>query len=149
MPKLPVYKSGKRIAWTKVDKEDYLRLKDYLWLFAARGRVVTTGVHKIYPTHLSHMVLKPKRGFVIDHINHDLLDNRRRNLRHLTNADNVRHRKGPPKNNTSGVLGVSYQKSAKLWRARIAVNKVEYCRWATTKHAAIAYRKELEKIHMP
>ena len=55
---------------------------------------------------------------MIDHINHNGLDNRRENLRICTNAENNRHRR-KPKNNTSGYKGVCWDKSKKKWRARI------------------------------
>ena len=57
----------------------------------------------------------------IDHINHDRSDNRLINLRSVTNAENSRNRSKSPRN-TSGVMGVSWNKAARKWCARIQVN---------------------------
>ena len=39
--------------------------------------------------YLHHAILPPKRGYVIDHINGDRLDNRKNNLRYLTYRQNA------------------------------------------------------------
>ena len=57
----------------------------------------------------------------VDHINHQPSDNRIENLRavsHATNHKNQRMRK----NNTSGVNGVTFNKSRNVWIAQITVN---------------------------
>lgn len=77
--------------------------------------------------YLHRMVLEAMLGYPlkstdrVDHINHNGLDNRRENLRlatHQQNSFNMR----TPKNNKSGVRGVSWHKYAKKWRAYITVN---------------------------
>lgn len=55
----------------------------------------------------------------IDHINGDRSDNRLRNLRTVTKAQNQRNQK-KFRNNTSGVCGVYFIKSSKKWVAQIA-----------------------------
>ena len=55
-----------------------------------------------------------------DHINGDKTDNRLANLRDVTRLENARNMPRP-KNNTSGVLGVSWSKSHGKWAARIKV----------------------------
>ena len=45
-------------------------------------------------------------GLVVDHINHDSLDNRKENLRIVTLAQNGQNRKGPRKGNKSGFRNV-------------------------------------------
>ena len=57
----------------------------------------------------------------IDHINHRRDDNRLVNLRDVTQAENCRN-KSKRSNNTSGVTGVSWNKAARKWCARIQVN---------------------------
>lgn len=57
----------------------------------------------------------------IDHKNHIRSDNRIRNLRDATRQENDRNQ-SMQKNNTSGVIGVSWRKPSKKWRALITVN---------------------------
>lgn len=55
----------------------------------------------------------------IDHIDGDRANNRIENLRLVTGAENQRN-KGLNKNNTSGVLGVCWDKGRGKWMARIS-----------------------------
>jgi hypothetical protein len=54
----------------------------------------------------------------VDHINGDKTDNRARNLRSVTRAENRRN-SCKPSNNKSGFNGVSYDRVNKKWVARI------------------------------
>ena len=57
----------------------------------------------------------------VDHANGDTLDNRRSNIRVATHAENQMN-KGRPRNNTSGVKGVSWDKNVGKWRVRVQSN---------------------------
>lgn len=85
---------------------------------------------------------KPK-GYYVDHINHDKLDNRRTNLRFVSPQESSRNMplKG---NNTSGYTGVSQTKNGR-YRAYITVNKkrIELGHYATAIEARQA-RQEAE-----
>jgi hypothetical protein len=58
----------------------------------------------------------------IDHINRDKTDNRIDNLREVSMMCNLRNCSAP-KNNTSGVTGVSWRKDTKKWSASMMVNR--------------------------
>lgn len=68
---------------------------------------------------LHRYLLEPPKHLVVDHINHDPLDNRRSNLRILTNAQNCQNKNGLNRNNKTGVRGVSWCKSLGAWRVSI------------------------------
>lgn len=58
----------------------------------------------------------------IDHIDHDPLNNRIDNLRDVTNAENIQNQIRCQKNNkSSGLLGVSWHKRERKYRAQIRV----------------------------
>jgi len=107
---------------TVVDDLDYEKISKYKWYYAqgyaARG-VNVRGVVKI---HFLHNLLLPLRaGYKADHANLNTLDNRRLNLRYVTNSQNGANR-SKFKNNTSGYKGVYWHKATKKWCASIRVN---------------------------
>jgi hypothetical protein len=67
-------------------------------------------------------VIKVGKGFVVDHINRNGLDNREANVRQATNSENNYNRRKPNKNTSSKYKGV-YRHRGKTWRAMIKVNK--------------------------
>lgn len=73
---------------------------------------------------LHRLILKCPEGLVVDHINHDKLDNRKSNLRICTRANNNKNIKKPTiPNATSQYKGVRWHKVDEKWAARIQVNK--------------------------
>lgn len=95
-----------------------------------------------------HQLVIPKKdGFVIDHINHNKLDNRRENLRYATSQVNSLNSK-LSKTNKSGYKGVSQNKKGK-WVAYIWVNyKSHYLGTYDTKEEAVQTRKKAEEIYI-
>jgi hypothetical protein len=97
----------------------------------------------------AHRVIwKIKTGddpLVVDHINGDPGDNRWANIRSCTYGDNLRNRR-IPSNNSSGKMGVSYDKTNGKW---VAVIYYEHARIHLgvfhNKDAAIAARTAAEK----
>lgn len=62
-------------------------------------------------------------GLQVDHINHTRDDNRLSNLRFVTRSGNCRNQ-SRNSNNTSGIMGVSYDKAKRKYVARIKVDSV-------------------------
>ena len=87
-----------------------------------RGEKIYVGTTIGGITIYLHMLIKGKiPGLVIDHINHDTLDNRRENIRNVTTSENGQNRKGAQVNNlTSGIRNV-YQ-NGKNWAVRLTKN---------------------------
>ena len=107
-----------------VDAEDMDKIGSYRkWFISTRGDVYAQ-IHKNGKTtsHKIHRVItNAPVGMDVDHINGNPLDNRRVNLRICTHAENSRNTK-LARNNTSGHIGVSWDKSRKKWSARIKLN---------------------------
>lgn len=84
----------------------------------------------------------------IDHINGIRDDNRIDNLRIASNAQNQCNRK-KPKNNTSGVKGVYWNKQCKKWHARCTVNGINYHigLFNDIEKAKVAVMRFREKMH--
>lgn len=94
---------------------------------------------------MHRFIVKAKKGEIVDHINGNTLDNRRKNLRVVTNSENIR--KGKIRtNNRSGITGVSFDKERKRWLAEIKImyKHIHLGRFKTKKEA-IKARKEAEK----
>lgn len=106
------------------------------------GKVETTGYvrikidGKLYAAHrLAWLFVTGKfPNNQIDHINGNRKDNRFNNLREATNQQNA-FNKVVPKNNTSGLKGVSWHKLTGKWQACYRVNNQR-------KHIGIFERKE-------
>ena len=86
----------------------------------------------------------------VDHINGDGLDNRRENLRIVTQAQNQANR-GRNRNNKSGLKGVYWNKTKGAWQTSIQMggrknNKSIYLgRYATKEQAYEAYKEGARK----
>jgi hypothetical protein len=83
----------------------------------------------------------------IDHRNGDTTDNRPRNLRVCSNAENLRNR-DKNKNNKSGVKGVSWDAQHKGWRAQIQHHgkKLNLGNYATISEAASVYQGKAREL---
>lgn len=81
----------------------------------------------------------------IDHINHIRTDDRLDNLREVSHQENHRNQT-KPKNNTSGMTGVSYNKAQKRWHAYIIVDQKKiHLGYSKDVFEAACLRKAAEK----
>lgn len=85
-------------------------------------------------------------GYVIDHIDDDPTNDRIENLRLATQSQNL-VRKKKMLSNTSGFIGVDYNKARGKYRARIMVEgkRINLGYFDTPEEASIARDKEMEK----
>ncbi len=125
-----------------VDDADAELVSKYRWFclnvgYAARqvridGKEVTQMMHRL--------LLGAADDQLVDHINHDTLDNRRANLRLCTRTDNQRNQKRNSKN-TTGHKGVSYDKRRNKFTASIHISgkQIHLGRFASVEDAAKAY----------
>ena len=93
---------------------------------------------------LHRFVIDVPKNKIIDHINHNVLDNRKNNLRICTQNDNAKN-KSKQINNTSGRVGVTWDKQTNKWLAQIQVNgkNIKLGRFKN-KEEAIRAREEAE-----
>lgn len=136
-----------------VDNEDYDWLNQYKWYadkrrgnFYAIRSSWKNGKH--YPVYMHREILKLKRGDKRqgDHINHNILDNKRENLRICTNRQNGMNQK-VHSNSTSQFKGVCWHKVAKKWIANITIEgKTKHIGlFGLEENAALAYNKAAKK----
>lgn len=113
--KIPLDKGGKVAI---IDTAMVRFVDDHLWHLGFDGypRALVDGTNMYL-----HRVLfgRTDRGIVIDHINHNKLDNRLSNLRAVTHKQNMRNISMSRKN-TSGHLGVHWDSRRQKWVAQIS-----------------------------
>ena len=81
----------------------------------------------------------------IDHINHIRTDNRLENLREVSGSFENQRNRTKSKNNTSGKMGVIFDKGRGKWRARIKINDVYlHIGWYADLADAVAAREAAE-----
>jgi hypothetical protein len=72
---------------------------------------------------LHSLILNTPKHLMVDHIDGNTLDNRRKNIRNVTQAQNNQNQQGAYRNNkSSGIRGVSWHKQVKKWYASVMVS---------------------------
>jgi hypothetical protein len=99
------------------DLEDYDKIKDCYWMLTDKGYIRSSVRTK--GTFLHQNILNFPFG-VIDHINHNTLDNRKINLR-ITTYQLNRCNSKLNKNNSSKTTGVKWEKDREKWAAYITL----------------------------
>lgn len=127
----------------KISLEDYSTTQGYIWRTSTEGYVFT---HKNGKTIFMHrLILNPSKKEIIDHANHDKLDNRRENIRIATKSTNAMNVK-KWEHNKSGIIGVNFRKDINKWRSYIKINQKQISLGSyTNKEDAIIARLRAEK----
>jgi len=92
--------------------------KDGRGYFKCRVNKIAYGAHRV-AWALYHGKWPDKQ---IDHINGNPLDNRIKNMRVVSVSENGKNKKRPS-TNTSGIIGVYWNKASSKWVAQIGVNR--------------------------
>lgn len=124
-----------------VDSSDFQLVRHWNWS-ASDGSVVSgTG-------SLHHLVMGCSRSVLIDHIDGDVRNNRKSNLRFATKAQNARNRR-IASNNTSGFKGVSPRRDRGTWLAHITAHgrRIKIGTFRTPEEAAKAYDQRARELH--
>jgi hypothetical protein len=147
---IKIRKYGKTLYHIYIDKIDLpLVLQNSLSPYAGRGKTYTCIYlqHKSY--YLHRIILNASESQQVDHINRNIRDFRRNNLRLCTNAENKQN--SPIQiNNTSGTPGVFWQINKQKWYARVTLNGKNHNLGAfVEKEDAIGVVKEFRAKYMP
>ena len=133
-----------------IDEDDYDSVIKHRWWLMVRGDI-STGINgkKIKLHRFIMNVTDPK--IQVDHLNGDRLDNRRENLRLVSNKTNARNRHYKKPNTSSKYIGVVLDKRVNLVKRWIAQIKVDYKyvhlgRHKTEDEAGISYNKAAQKF---
>jgi HNH endonuclease len=151
----------KRIQLTRgyfalVDDEDYDRVMTLKWhvcIIKATGRKYAAHNYKkrsrsrdVGVLLMHRFILNAPEGIEVDHRDGNALDNRRKNIRLATHAQNMANR--PVRSDsTNGYKGVRKDGSRWLVRIRIDGKMRHFGSFATIKMAANTYNELAKKIH--
>ena len=130
------------------DLEDYDKIKNYCWHKNASGYIVyikNNGHAYEKNIRLSRLIMDPPNNLVVDHINHDLLDNRKSNLRIATVSQNGMN--STPRNNCSSEFTGVWKDSNNKWCASLTLNQksIWLGRFNTEEDAVFARRNAENK----
>lgn len=88
---------------------------------------------------LHTFLMRPQKGFVVDHINHNTLDNRRSNLRIVTVKQNQQNKIGAYKNSKTGVRGVTKLKGKFTPRIKVEDKQLYLGQFSSVEEAEMVY----------
>jgi len=124
MQQIPLYNRAQRSLFTLVDDEDYEVFSHYRWRLNSKGYVIRSysGADKEIIVALHREIMQPAAKLVVDHIDHNTLNNTRANLRVISQQLNLMNRR-MFKSNSTGFKGVTYQHGK--WHARIEKDGID------------------------
>jgi hypothetical protein len=138
----------------RVDVDDYERLTEWKWravwnkatesYYALRSLRVNGKRPRAY----LHRVVMGEPIGIVDHRNHDTLDNRKENLRVVTPSQNQQNKRMGVRNKI-GLKGVSWHKACRKWRADIGLDgrQISLGLFSTPEAAHLAYVEAVRKYH--
>lgn len=173
MKLIPLTKTGKNAGkyFAQVDDEDFEYLNQWNWhasvrlhgVYAIRSVWDTTIKGDKKKIRMQRAIMNPPEGMVVDHIDHNPLNNQKNNLRICTRKQNSQNRSPLKRETSSKYIGVKWAKrnhKHKLrfgelktychgyWVARVKADKKEYHLgyFKDEKEAALAYNQKAKEL---
>ena len=121
------------------DLDDYDKIKEYCWCKDKNGYFLANGIR------MNRLVMNvTDKKIIVDHIFHNVYDNRKSKLREVTRSQNTMN-SITPNTNKSGVKGVTWHKRDNIWDAQITVEGTQiYLGRFTNFEDAVKVRKDAE-----
>lgn len=133
-------KDCEEVARAIIDLDDIEKIKICKWHLGPAGYAYNRGKNI---GHMHRLIMDAPDGMVVDHINHNILDNRKENLRICTQKQNMCNQ-SIRVDNSSGYTGV-YHVGKNRWVAQIKANgKTKHIGSYKSLEEAIEARKQAE-----
>lgn len=127
------------------DLEDYEKIKNICWSVNSGDRVL--GKYNGKPIEMSKLITNTSSE-IVDHKDTKPNNNRKSNLRIVTQQQNMFNRKGKGIMSKFGLKGISWNKNTKKWYGRLTKNsKIVYTKYFINIIDAITSQIEAEKVH--
>lgn len=147
MPERLRLRNGQYTLLDACDKHRFEKLKLYVNLSGVVTYKFIEGKWRIFK--LSRLILDAPDELVVDHIDGNVLDNRRRNLRLCTKAQNNQNARKMKRAGTSRFKGVYWHRQNKGWSASIMADGKKHSlgTFRVEQHAADAYNSAAKRLH--
>jgi hypothetical protein len=133
-------KTTKIKGYALIDDEDFQKILHIKWVLHGAG--YAHGYDKKTKRHIlmHRLILKVPKSKDVDHINHNILDNQKKNLRICTATQNMQNA-FKRKFTSSKYKGVFYRKDRKKWSTKVKLKKkaIHIGHFRTEHQAALAY----------
>lgn len=140
-----------------IDGEDFDKIKGYNWYiskgrsntFYAGSKTINKKTNKRTSIWMHRLILNSCNKNVIDHIDHNGLNNCRSNLRVCTQSENCKNKMKHDETKTSKYKGVGFKKSINKFQARICFNykQIFLGYYENESDAVMAYNEASLKYH--
>lgn len=134
------FPSSWSVAWNKNTNSFYV--KGNVPKIQGKQRYTTVRIHR--------WITNAPDNMEVDHFDHDTLNNTDKNLRVITNYQNMQNRRGAASHSKSGIRGVSWCKHKQRWKAVIGLNqRIKHIGYFTEIAEAEGAIIEARKKYMP